>query len=174
MAELAKRITNLQTQYEGVTVRKDVETNNGNTAEIARQVYNVVTRVDGAENRPRKNNLTFYGLSDAKPSEKISDSQDIVINHCRDNLGLTLDPKQIERIHRLGRHRNDHQRPIIAKFTFFKIKEKIPSNGRKLKGGNFSIVRYFLIHSQSSETLFRICPYQITTLLSVVEAFVSC
>lgn len=140
MADLTKRITELEVHYQGlVTVTKDVETINSNNVEMARQICDMEARVDDAENRSRRNNLIFYGLPDPNPSEKFPDSEEIIINHCRDHLNLTLDPKLIERAHRLGRHRHDHQRPIIAKFTFFKTKEEILSNGRKLKGTNYSI-----------------------------------
>nr|XP_037275470.1 uncharacterized protein LOC119168169 [Rhipicephalus microplus] len=140
MADVTKRITELEVPYQGfVTVEKDVETIHGNTAILTRQICDMEARVDDAENRSRRNNLIFYGLPDPNPSEKFSNSEEILINHCRGHLNFTLDPKLIERAHRLGRHRHDHKRPIIVKFTFLKTKEEILSNGRKLNGTKYSI-----------------------------------
>lgn len=54
-------------------------------------------------------------------------------------MGLTIDQRDIDRAHRLGRHAVDKQRPIIIKFNTFKTKDKILSNGRKLKDTEYSV-----------------------------------
>ena len=50
----------------------------------------------------------------------------------------------IERVHRLGKIREDNKpRPIIAKFSFHKDKERILSSARTLAGTNYGISQDF-------------------------------
>ncbi|KAH9383926.1 hypothetical protein HPB48_025851 [Haemaphysalis longicornis] len=67
-----------------------------------------------------------------------------------EHLQVAIDPKEIDRAHRLGRHATNRHRPIIAKFTFHKNKETV--NAPKLKGTDFSIGEDF---SQSVRTARR-------------------
>lgn len=96
-------------------------------------------RLDDAENRSRRNNLIFYGLADPSAKETYAESEKLVIGHCRDNLEMAVDPKEIERAHRLGRHDPNRPRPIIVKFSSFKTKDAILSQGPKFKGTNYSV-----------------------------------
>lgn len=51
-------------------------------------------------------------------------SEQLVIRHCRDHLNITIDPKEIERAHRLGHHTSDRPRPVIV--NSHSIKQKTP------------------------------------------------
>lgn len=50
-----------------------------------------------------------------------------------------MEPKEIERAHRLGRYCPGRNRPIIVKLSFFKTKEAILSNGRRFKNTPYSV-----------------------------------
>ncbi|CAN7945762.1 unnamed protein product, partial [Ixodes hexagonus] len=140
ISDLSKRMAELEGDYQSLaTVRTELETTRADTARTARQVCDLEARLDDAENRSRRNNLIFYGLPDPTASETFAQSEQRVIRHCFDLFNVTLDPKEIERAHRLGRYTADQCRPIIVKFAFFKTKEFILSNGPKLKGTNYSI-----------------------------------
>ncbi|XP_042143950.1 uncharacterized protein LOC121834265, partial [Ixodes scapularis] len=140
MSELSKRMAELEGHYQSLaTVRTELETTRADTAQTARQVCDLEACVDDAENRSRRNNMIFYGLPDPTASETFAQSEQRVIRLCFDLFNVTLDPKEIERTHRLGRYTANQCRPIIVKFAFFKTKEFILSNGPKLKGTNYSI-----------------------------------
>ncbi|XP_050033145.1 uncharacterized protein [Dermacentor andersoni] len=140
ISDLSKRLSNLETRYQDlVTLRTDMDAICTNTTQTAKDIKGIEARLDDAENRSRRNNLIFYNITDNNASENYAQSEETVLRLCRDHLGLTIDPKEIERAHRLGRHSSGRCRPIIVKLTFFKTKQLILSNGRKLKGTDYSV-----------------------------------
>ncbi|XP_077484391.1 uncharacterized protein LOC144094321 [Amblyomma americanum] len=140
ITELSKRITELETHYQDLASPKtEVESIKTDAATSASQISNLESRVDDAENRSRSNNLLFYGLPDTSSKETSSESEELVTRLCSENLDITIDPKEIERAHRLGRHSSERCRPIIVKFTFHKTEESILKNARKLKDTDYSI-----------------------------------
>ncbi|XP_037574056.2 uncharacterized protein LOC119456399 [Dermacentor silvarum] len=141
IADLGRRMTDLEGHYQNlVSLRSDFETVKTCTAQVATVVHKLETRIDDAENQSRRNNLIFYGLPESTGSETFAQTEQRIIKHCQDHLNICIEPKEIERAHRLG-HRTDtnRHRPIIAKFTFHKTKELVLSNGRKFKGTSFSV-----------------------------------
>ncbi|XP_077516762.1 uncharacterized protein LOC144127737 [Amblyomma americanum] len=140
ITDLIQRIADLESHYQNLaTLKTDVECMQCNTEKATQLVRDLEARFDDAENRSRRCNLIFYGLFDPTPSESFADSEEVIIRHCSDQLDLSLDSKDIERAHRLGRHNTERQRPIIIKFASFKTKQMILSNGPKLKDTDFSI-----------------------------------
>ncbi|XP_075526332.1 uncharacterized protein LOC142558055 [Dermacentor variabilis] len=140
LSDLTKRMADIEKHYHSLpSLQAELELIKNNTVHTARLTDDIEARLDDAENRSRRNNLIFYGLPDAKPSESYAESEKIIIQHCRDHLGIDIHPKEIDRAHRLGHHTDGRCRPIIAKFAFHKIKDSILSSGRKLKGTPYSV-----------------------------------
>lgn len=121
------------------TLQREVESVQANASKAMRAISDMESRIDDGENRARRNNLIFFGNSDPGPSESAALVEEKVIRFCADHLDITLNPEHIERAHRLGRHCNGRNRPIIIKFSLFKIEEKGLSNSRKLKAINYRI-----------------------------------
>lgn len=63
---------------------------------------------------------------------------------CSEQLQMTANGVQFERVHRLGKYSPEKRRPIIAKLTHFKDKALILSSGPKLKGTNIALREDFL------------------------------
>ncbi|XP_037275435.2 uncharacterized protein LOC119168126 [Rhipicephalus microplus] len=141
IADLSRRMTDLEGHCQNIiSLRTDVEALRRDTARASALLRKLEARVDEAENHSRRNNLIFYGLPESTGSEALVQVEQLVIKHCRDRLGISIDPKEIERAHRLGRRKGtNHHRPIIVKFAFHKTKGEILSNGRKFKGTTFSV-----------------------------------
>ncbi|XP_040062185.1 uncharacterized protein LOC120837076 [Ixodes scapularis] len=140
ISDLSGRMTALENHYQNLApVRTELENVKIETAQTARLVCGLEARFDDAENHSRRNNLIFYGIPNSTGPETFAQSEQLVIRHCRDHLNITIDPKEIERAHRLGHHTSDRPRPVIVKFTFYKTKDTILSNGRKFKGTSFSV-----------------------------------
>lgn len=95
-------------------------------------------RCDDSENRLRRSNLLFYGLPEVV-NETWQRSEEIVTQFCKDSLGSEILASSIERAHRIGRHVSNQPRPIIVKFSHFKVKDALLSCGYKLKGSQFAI-----------------------------------
>ena len=132
---LSKRLTDLEGNYQSVlSLQADMQSIRADSERTAQLIHKLEARVDDAENRSRRNNLVFYGLPDPSASEPSSDSEKIILNHCSDYLNVRLEPKEIERAHRIGRHSCNRKRPIIVKFVSYKTKEAVLSKGRNFKG----------------------------------------
>ncbi|XP_077507280.1 uncharacterized protein LOC144116387 [Amblyomma americanum] len=140
ITDLSNRMTDLETHYQALLpLRNDIEKMQADTSNVARIIQELETRIEDAENRSRRNNLIFYGIPDTTDSETWAESEKLIIDVCRNNLQITVEPHEIERAHRLGRHSQDKNRPIIVKFTSSKTKESILSNGQNLKDTVYSV-----------------------------------
>ena len=98
------------------------------------------------EDRSRRHNILFYGIPE-KEGETDADCEKTIESVIETNNLLNKNPDNpdyptcIDRAHRLGR-KVDGQikpRPMIAKFTFYKDKETVCKNGRKLKSTKISM-----------------------------------
>lgn len=140
IANLSTRLADLENHCQNLlALRTEVDAITTKTGQVTHRMCDIEERLDDLENRSRRNNLIFYGLPDTNPKETYAQSEQIIINHCLKSFCLTVEPKEIERAHRLGRYTANRQRPIIVKLSSFKTKESILSNGPKLKGTKFSI-----------------------------------
>ncbi|XP_077501283.1 uncharacterized protein LOC144112081 [Amblyomma americanum] len=140
IASLDKRMADLEAHYQTLLhLRNDIEIMQSTTINQAKKIEELETRLDDAENQSRRNNLIFYGIPDPASAETWAESEKLVIDVCRNNLDITLEPNDIERAHRLGNHSADRTRPVIVKFLSHKTKDALLSNGRKLKDTNYSI-----------------------------------
>ncbi|XP_077551219.1 uncharacterized protein LOC144164831 [Haemaphysalis longicornis] len=140
LSDLGKRMTELERHYQNIVpIRADIAAIQADTTATTQLVSELEKRLDDAENRSRRNNLIFYNLPDTNAKETNIETEELIINHCLENLEIKIDPKEIDRSHRLGRHSPDRCRPIIVRFTFYKTKENTLSNAKKLKGTDFSI-----------------------------------
>ncbi|KAH6928409.1 hypothetical protein HPB50_015502 [Hyalomma asiaticum] len=111
------------------------------------QVSQLSARVEDMECRSRRCNLVFYGLAD-KETETWRDSEELVMQHCKKNLDIVVQTRDIERAHRLGAFKHGKNRPIIVKFAHFKDKDHILSEGGKLKGTACGISEDFPPHTR--------------------------
>ncbi|KAH9378173.1 hypothetical protein HPB48_013281 [Haemaphysalis longicornis] len=143
-------MTEVENHYQNLSpLKADLEVIRTDTTETNGLVSEFEAKLDDAENRSRRNTLIFYNLPDPNPAETNAEAEGLIIRHCVEHLQVAIDPKEIDRAHRLGRHAANRPRPIIGKFTFHKTKETVLTNAPKLKGTDFSIGEDF---SQSVRT----------------------
>ncbi|KAH8027101.1 hypothetical protein HPB51_002255 [Rhipicephalus microplus] len=94
--------------------------------------------MDDSEDRQRRCNLVFYGFEDAS-DETWAQSEKRVMDLCLANMEVSVQPRDIERAHNIGRFQPSKNRPIIVRFCHFKDRELVLSNIKKLKDTNYSI-----------------------------------
>ncbi|XP_054929047.2 uncharacterized protein [Dermacentor andersoni] len=109
----------------------DVELNPGPLTEAAME-----KNVD-LENRSRRLNLVFYGIDDGNHSETWIQSENLVKDICKTNLGIELN--SIQRAHRVGRYSVRFKRPVLVNFSSYKEKQDVLSNANKFKGSPYSV-----------------------------------
>ena len=71
--------------------------------------------------------------------DKNEDTDKAALKIFNEEMDLQIDPKDIDRSHRIGKMKNDKSRPIIVKFTSYRNRKKVFSSKRRLKGKNVSI-----------------------------------
>ncbi|XP_070392942.1 uncharacterized protein [Dermacentor albipictus] len=164
ISDLNKRMTDLEAHYQALMpLRQDIKILQTTSTETTRLVTALEARFDDAENRSRRNNLIFHGITDPTTNETFTKSEELIIQICRDHLQTDINPTDIERAHRLGKHTKDRNRPIIVKFAHWKTKDALLSKGRMLKGTNYSVgedfsrltqkARKALLHFAKSKSL---------------------
>ncbi|XP_037528633.1 uncharacterized protein LOC119405878 [Rhipicephalus sanguineus] len=137
---VSQRLTDLEHHYQNLlSIRTDIDSLRADCTQTAGLVCNIEARLDEAENHSRRNNLIFYGVPETNTKESFAQSEQLIIDICRNNLDVNVDPKEIDRAHRLGKFSQNRRRPIIVKFTFHKTKSAILSCGRKFKGTDYSV-----------------------------------
>ena len=84
--------------------------------------------------------MLFHGLPE-KRNEKWDDTEKTLKEFIKGRLNVDTDSIKFERVHRLNS--NSEHRPIIAKFSSFKDKERVFRAARILKGSNERISEDF-------------------------------
>ncbi|CAN7952180.1 unnamed protein product, partial [Ixodes pacificus] len=97
-------------------------------------------RLGELEDRSRRDNLIFHGIPDSRESWEQSEAK------VKDALAGVIDTfpeNAIERAHRLGPYLPNKCRPIIVKFSGYKIRDRILSARTKLKEKNVAVSEDF-------------------------------
>ncbi|KAH7974307.1 hypothetical protein HPB49_013878 [Dermacentor silvarum] len=132
LEKLTKRVLDLEQKFAAAPSAQSIAcSDNG--------LVGVQEKIDDLENRSRRSNVLFYGITDSAKSETWEESERLVNNFCTEKLGLTV--TSISRAHRVGRFSSKKKRPIIAKFFNEKEVELVLSRGFKLKNTSLSISR---------------------------------
>ena len=110
---------------------------------LEKQFANVQTAMDNIEQFSRRNCLIFNGIQEQEDSHENTDL--IVVNICRKNLGINLSRGDLDRTHRLGgkRFSTDKPRLTIVKFVNYHDRDDVFKSKRKLKGSSMSIMENF-------------------------------
>ena len=82
----------------------------------------------------RRNSIRIYGIDDPDKSEASHVTSERVIKLLNNELGMTVQPRDIDITHRMGRFNPSGNRPIICKFVSRTVKIQTINMRRKLKG----------------------------------------
>lgn len=148
--EIKERLSKIEDDCSSLkSVKSEIQTvqnlAEGNASNIAR----LMSRIDDSDDRARRSNLLFFGVAD-NTNETWAQSESSVINLCSTNLQIDVVPRDIERAHRLGKFVAGKNRPIIVKFSHFKVKDAILSSAKFLKGTDFSISEDYSPNTRSA------------------------
>ncbi|XP_072144695.1 uncharacterized protein [Dermacentor andersoni] len=97
----------------------------------------LASRLDHLEDRSRRDNFLFYGITDS-PTETWAESETRIRDILSMHFDISIPDTAVSRAHRLGSFSANKTRPIIVMFSAFKIKESILSLRAKLKGSGVS------------------------------------
>jgi len=88
-----------------------------------------------------RSNLVFYNLPEVDKEDSFATVRELLANKMEIDANSEI---EIERVHRLGRKRDDGKpRPIVVKFLSYQDKEFIHKSAYLLKGTKFGIAEQF-------------------------------
>lgn len=134
MAEINGKLRATEGQI--TTLKEQLSDQENTIRTIAKEVKQLHDKGVDSENRSRRNNLVFFGVSDSE-SETWEQSELLLKNICKENLNLEL--QSVERVHRIGRYNVSKNRPIIVNFASYKEKSRVLSEAKKFKGTTYSV-----------------------------------
>ena len=137
---MAKKIQNIilkseefNKQVENLIMKKIDE----NADQTKQEICHLKDKLDEAEQYSRRNCLLIHGV----PETDNENTDEEVKAFCHNKLNIKLSDFDLDRSHRLRRHKNQHQgsypRPIIVKFVQHNLKAYVYSQKRLLKGSDF-------------------------------------
>ena len=104
---------------------------------LKKQLQSLVLDMDSLENQDRRMNLIVHGVKENEP-ETWEMTENRVINEFQ-AVGVNIDGTKVQRAHRI--HSRTFPRPIVIKFTEYKMREQAMKNGRAAFRNNGSMVR---------------------------------
>ncbi|XP_077516720.1 uncharacterized protein LOC144127627 [Amblyomma americanum] len=143
LSEMNKRLTNVERKT--VTIdetEKKVHPFQQLVDQLSCEYSQLRARLSELEDRQRRDNLLFYGIPDAQ-SESWAQSEEKLVKVLSSCLEIPSSEILIDRAHRLGRFASEKCRPIIAKFSSFKVKQRILLNCSKLKDEKITLSEDF-------------------------------
>lgn len=115
--------------------------------ELTDENNHVQSRLTELEDRSRRDNLIFHGVPDSRETWQETEAK------LTNSISAILDSfssESFQRVHRLGNPSPTKCRPIVAKFTDFKTKEKVLSLRNQLKDKNISVSEDFSVATRQA------------------------
>ena len=136
MSGMAEKVNTMSSDFTHIKNQFDESQNRINDLEtevtrLHQQNNDLLRRVDDLEDRSRRNNVVFHGIEKTENEN----CEQVVKNLCSENLGIGHDII-FDRVHRIG---NDESKSIIARCAFYKDREMILKNKKKLIGSDIFV-----------------------------------
>ena len=134
-----------QIRSESAEVKQEVNAVKNELTEIKTKNKQLEERIIDMQCRSMRENLIFYKIREEE-NEELS-TEDILKKFIMDEMKVE-EEMLFERVHRMGRSKKAQDgtiipRPIIAKFSYFKQKERVRKAGFNLKGSMFGVSEQF-------------------------------
>jgi hypothetical protein len=98
-------------------------------------------RTDELEQYQRRDNIRIFGVKEAAAEN----TDELVTQICRDKLGVEVSTDSISRSHRVGKRQEpgadgrERHRPIIVRFTSYRVRRSVFEAKKRLKGTGITI-----------------------------------
>lgn len=103
--------------------RGEIKTLKTSCKNLEDQNARLETKMTDIESRSMRENLLFYGIPEAGENENC---EQLVKQVCTDKLNLPgANDFLLDRVHRVGVHKQNKSRPIVAKFHYFRDRETV-------------------------------------------------
>lgn len=121
-------------------LRKTTEEVKGQIHDIQRVHFYMDDTITDLQCRSMRDNLLFFGLA-----ENRENCSNLIDDFCEAELGIKEVGQHIERAHRLGKRniQSENTRPIVVKFSTYRMREKVREQTRRLAGTRSKIQEQF-------------------------------
>ena len=141
-------------------MKKEIKSLNSLIVKQSNPIKNLQVSMNEADQYSRRNCLKFNGVKES-PGE---DTDDVILRIANERLGVPLAKTDIDRSHRIasprhsleeratdGSHKqsNSRPKPIIVKFTSYRVRLSVIRARRKLKGSGMGIDEALTATNQS-------------------------
>lgn len=139
LKDIDKRLSDVESKASGIDdLQQELSHLRQLTDNLCKENARLIDDQSELEDRMRRENLLFYGLQD-EPLEKWEDTENKVLNLISETLKLPVSKDMIQRAHRIGVFSDDKERPVVVKFSSFKLKQMVLLSSAKLKNESVSI-----------------------------------
>ena len=133
---------NQKLQAEVNAIKRDMQSQDVENGKLKK----LEERIIDVQARSTRDNLVFYNLPETESEHGTVTSEGIIKNLIKEKLEID-DNVEFERVHRMGSARNQEGnrkvRPIVAKFSSHKMKERVKFAAKKLQGTQIGISEQF-------------------------------
>ncbi|KAK3107826.1 hypothetical protein FSP39_023043 [Pinctada imbricata] len=95
------------------------------------QTQDLESKIEALEQYGRRTSLRFHNVQIPSGCD---DTDDLIVNLCKDKLKIDITTEDINRSHPIGKPNKSGKSQIICRFRNWKVKNKIFTNKKKLKG----------------------------------------
>jgi hypothetical protein len=145
LTEKIKEAVEVAVRTAMTAVNEELASLRGEVANLTRRLTaaetDLANRTDDLEQYQRRNNLRVFGI---RETEK-EDTDQLIVELCRDKLGIDLPEAALCRSHRVGRKSEPaadgkrKHRPIIVRFTSYRYRRLVFDAKKKLKGSGITV-----------------------------------
>ena len=108
--------------------------------ELSAKIKDLETKKLYLEAYSRRENIKFENINEFEEGSDKEDTEQALCLFMETELGfMDASSVEIQRVHRLGKNKENEPRPILARFLRYKDCEKILSLGRRLKDSNYKM-----------------------------------
>ena len=134
---LDNNLNSIESQYDNLMTEKETL-----AARVAQLESKLDSKVDELEQYSRRSCLVITGFAEPRAQQEDRDKK--VREFCQERMYVELSERDIDRTHCLGPKRTDQKgkvihRPIIVKFSTYRVRQQVFSSKKKLKAMGFAI-----------------------------------
>ncbi|XP_062610060.1 uncharacterized protein LOC134271862 [Saccostrea cucullata] len=126
-----------------IGLKGDVEETVKEIRELKSVNEQLQSKITDLQARSMRDNLLFFGLAEYRGNNR-ENCASLIDQFCEAELHLYGIKANIERAHRIGRYLHNKTRPIVAKFSNFRVRENVRASAYKLKNTDYSVREQFL------------------------------
>lgn len=123
-------------------IKSSVKDTGKEIQEMRRVNEQLQDQITDLQARSMRDNLLFFGLAEFRGHGR-ENCVNIINDFCETEMGIPDIRENIERAHRLGKFVVNKTRPIVVKFSNFRVRENIRTNAFRIKNRNFSVREQF-------------------------------